>query len=226
MKCPHCLVEFHDEAHDIELPYRGPRLVERVPNRSYQIVWTAQTRVCPACGRAIITLVLHGWDPNRGNYLQFVQVWPKGTARAALPAEVVDPFASDYREACNVLADSPKASAALSRYCLQRLLREVAKVKPSDLSKEIDEVLASKTLPGHLAEAIDAIRAVGNFGAHPLKSTNTGAIIEVEPGEAELLLDVLEGLFDFYFVQPAIMAKKLAEVNKKLADAGKPPLKK
>jgi len=80
-------------------------------------------------------------------------------------------------------------------------------------------------LPSHLAQPLDAIRAVGNFAAHPIKSTNTGEIIEVEPGEADLLLDVLEGLLDFYYAQPARMAERLAGVNKKLTDAGKPPLK-
>jgi len=36
---------------------------------------------------------------------------------------------------------------------------------------------------------------------------------------------VLEGLFDFYFVQPAISERKRAALDKKLADAGKPPMK-
>jgi len=103
------------------------------------------------------------------------------------------------------------------------VLRDVAKVKPSDLSKEIDEVLPK--LPSHLAEAIDAIRNVGNMAAHPIKSTNTGEVVDVEPGEAEWLLDALEGLFDFYFVQPAILQKKRAALNQKLAEAKKPLMK-
>jgi hypothetical protein len=36
-------------------------------------------------------------------------------------------------------------------------------------------------------------------------------------------LDVVEGLLDFYFVQPAELQRKKNELNKKLADAGKPP---
>jgi hypothetical protein len=36
---------------------------------------------------------------------------------------------------------------------------------------------------------------------------------------------VLEGLFDFYYVQPAVLAKKRAALNQKLKDAGKPLLK-
>jgi len=182
-----------------------------------------RTRVCPACGRAIIQLLSHEWDPTRGHYSRWHLVWPKGFARAPLPKEVPEKYAADYREACNVLPESAKASAALSRRCLQLLLREVAKVKASDLSKEIDAVLPS--LPSSIAEAVDAVRVIGNFAAHPIKSTNTGEIVDVEPGEAEWSLDVLESLFDFYFVQPAKLAEKKAAMNKKLTDAGKPPLK-
>jgi hypothetical protein len=41
----------------------------------------------------------------------------------------------------------------------------------------------------------------------------------VEPGEAEWTLDVLEILFDFYFVQPARLKAKRDALNKKLAEA-------
>jgi hypothetical protein len=39
------------------------------------------------------------------------------------------------------------------------------------------------------------------------------------------MLDVLEGLFDFYFVQPAAAQKRRDALNQKLAGAGKPALK-
>lgn len=149
----------------------------------------------------------------------------QGNARAPLPAEVTDPYASDYREACNSLADSPKASAALSRRCLQALLRDKAGVKQGNLYDEIEEVVNSGKLPSDLAEALHHVRVTGNFAAHPEKSANTGAIVDVEQGEAEWTLDVLESLFDFYFVRPAQLAARKAELNKKLTDAGKQPLK-
>jgi hypothetical protein len=104
-------------------------------------------------------------------------------------------------------------------------LREKARVKRKDLAKEIQEVIDSGKLPSHLAESIDAIRNIGNFAAHPIKSTSTGEIVDVVPGEADWNLDVLDGLFDFYFVQPAILAKKRDALNTKLASAGKPPVK-
>ncbi|MGA9972020.1 MAG: hypothetical protein WA757_14400 [Candidatus Acidiferrales bacterium] len=65
---------------------------------------------------------------------------------------------------------------------------------------------------------------IGNFAAHPIKSKQTGEIVAVEPGEAEWNLDVLESLFDFYF-QPAILKEKKDALNKRLAEAGKPPLR-
>ncbi|HNX34252.1 MAG TPA: DUF4145 domain-containing protein [Kiritimatiellia bacterium] len=131
----------------------------------------------------------------------------------------------DYLEACMVLPDSAKASAALSRRCLQHLLREKASVKHQDLAKEIQEVLDSRTLPTYLADGLDAIRVIGNFAAHPIKAQSTGEIVPVEQGEAEWTLDVIEALFDFYFVQPDLILQKRAELNKKLASAGKPPMK-
>lgn len=124
-----------------------------------------------------------------------------------------------------VLPDSAKASAALSRRCLQQLLRDFEKVKPGNLADEIQEVIDRGKLPSHIAESIDAVRNIGNFAAHPAKSQKTGEIVPVEPGEAEWNLNVLESLFDFYFVQPAVVKQKREALNKKLAEAGKKPMK-
>ena len=124
-----------------------------------------------------------------------------------------------------MLDASPKASAALSRRCLQNLIRSTTGIKQGDLSTEIQQVLDSGKLPSQIAENIDAIRNIGNFAAHPTKSATTGEIVPVEPGEAEWNLDVLESLFDFYFVQPARAQAKRDALNKKLADANKLPIK-
>ena len=103
--------------------------------------------------------------------------------------------------------------------------REKAGVKKGNLASEIQEVIDSGNLPSHLSESIDAIRNIGNFAAHPMKSTSTGEIVEVEVGEAEWILDVLEALFDYYFVQPALLKAKREALNKKLSEIGKPNMK-
>lgn len=107
---------------------------------------------------------------------------------------------------------------------LQHILRARPGTVPKELSGEIDQAINS--LPSHLSSAIDAVRVIGNFAAaHHQKSTNAGEIFDVETGEAEWSLEVLEGLFDFYFVQPAILKAKRDAVNKKLQDAGRPPMR-
>ncbi len=220
MKCPHCLNAFHDS-------YKTDFILDSKEGYFYAVY-----RQCPECVKAIINIVLSKEHYSTGTVLdhpasiiQNIMVWPKATSRPPCPPEVPSQFSSDYLEACLVLMDSPKASAALSRRCLQNILREKAGVKSSDLSNEIEQVLDNKVLPSHIAEIIDAVRHIGNFAAHPIKSKSTGEIIDVEPGEAELNLDVLEALFDFYFVGPALVAKKRDALNKKLQDAGKPPVK-
>lgn len=178
--------------------------------------------ICPSCDRPVI--YLSKLKMNGETVVKWM-VHPKGINRSPLPVEVTEEFAKDYREASLIIVDSPNASAALGRRCLQHLLREKAGVKKSTLDNEIQQVLDAKSLPSHLSEALDSIRVLGNFAAHPIKSTNSGEIIDVEPGEAEWLLDTLEGLFDFYFVQPAILQRKRDALNQKLVEVGKPALK-
>jgi hypothetical protein len=196
--------------------------------------WVLDRRTCPSCKRFILHLqngvAVGGFAEGTPRVQMAVvqnvmMVLPKGVARAPVPVEVPPEIVEDYKEACLVLSDTPKASAALSRRCLQNLLRQVAGVKAGDLSSEIQQVLDSGKLPTQIAENIDAIRNIGNFAAHPNKSKSTGEVVPVEPGEAEWNLDVLESLFDFYFVQPARAKAKRDALSKKLVDAGKPPLK-
>lgn len=210
MKCPHCLDSFH--------PQQKSHKLGSDKDGNWEVIW----QVCPSCGKFIIFLSL---SHTLGYILNTLPSYPKAMSRSPLSPDVTEKFAQDYKEACAVISDSAKASAALSRRCLQNILRECAKVKPQDLNNEIEEALSSKQLPSHLAKGIDAVRTIGNFAAHPIKSTSTGEIVEVESGEAEWLLDILEGLFDFYFIQPAELQRKKEALNKKLTDAGKPPMK-
>ncbi len=146
-------------------------------------------------------------------------------AVSSLSKDIPQGYTRQYEQAYAILDESPNASAALSRRCLQQLLEHRSNIKKDDLSKEIQQVLDSKQLPSHLAKAMDAIRNIGNFAAHPTKSTATGEIVQVEPGEAEWNLDVLEQLFDFYFVQPAETDRKKKALNAKLSKFGKPQMK-
>jgi len=225
MKCPHCLTDFHDNPNHI------------VIGSDADGAWGLVTHNCPACERLVIYLAKEDAAAARTRALALgVRAWfgsetivslvrPKGIARTALPPDVPEEFAADYRDACLVLPDSPKASAALSRRCLQNLLREKAETTKKDLADQIDEVLTPRQLPPYLAGDLDAIRNIGAFAAHPLKSKSTGEILDVEPEEAEWNLNVLEGLFTFYFIDEAAAKARRDALNVKLKEAGKPPMK-
>ena len=112
----------------------------------------------------------------------------------------------------------------MSRRCLQGLLRDKGYAH-KDLAPAIQALLDAKVLSVALAKSLDVIRNVGNFAAHPMKDTNTGEILPVEPEEAEWNLEVLQGLFDFFYVGPAHEDAKILALNAKLASARKPPIK-
>lgn len=222
MKCPHCLIAFH----------YSPTYEELGGDKEGR--WYIEKSTCPACSKMILYLVLGGElviVPGLGKRIHPQQrrelVRPRGSMRPPCPTEVSQfsqELADDYTEACIVLSYSAKASAALSRRGLQHVLREVARVKPGNLADEISEAIGAGNLPSHISQSLDAVRVIGNFAAHPQKSQKTGEILPVEPGEAEWNLDVLEALFDFYFVQPEVIKKKKAALNAKLVEAGKQPL--
>jgi hypothetical protein len=222
MKCSHCLVEFHAQRN---VAYLG---------KDVEGDWAVEQYLCPnpKCRKFVFFLVEAEIGHGQKYFIkkdalghdvinQREQIRPKGSTRPPVPNQVPKDIARDYTEAGIVLPDSPKASAALSRRALQHLLRDIAQVKPGNLANEIQQVLDSNQMPSYMTDSIDAIRNIGNFAAHPSKSSSTGEIVEVEPGEAEWNLEVLEMLFDFYYVQPDVIRSRREALNKKLEDSGK-----
>lgn len=206
MKCPHCLVDIH------------PQLDQTNLGKDSEDSWLIEKFLCPSCKKFFFSL--HQFNLVRRNSRDFL-VYPKASGRPPCPKEVPPKYSEDYKEACLVLADSPKASAALSRRCLQNILREHLGIKEANLAKEIEEFINRPDTPSYISEAVDAVRNIGNFAAHTTKSVKSGEIIDVEPGEAEWNLEVLESLFDFLFVQPNKLAERKAKLEEKLKDAGK-----
>lgn len=220
MDCPHCGKAFHEDwraitFHDFAFGHR--------------FRWNVSSTVCPACKEIIVDLVKLGQGPMGGIIeLQTVQAFPQSTFRKPTPDEVPAPIRQDYEEACKVLPVSEKASAALSRRCLQAILTGEGYMQ-RDLALQINALLAepdpAKAIPTGLRKTVDAIRNFGNFSAHPVTDQTTLQVIDVEVGEAEWCLDILEEMFDHYYVKPAEAAAKKAALDAKLRSAGKPPSK-
>jgi hypothetical protein len=216
MKCPHCSFGIYEDFVESRIIQRPMETSEDGTFLAHAVAWNVAYQRCPVCHECIV--LLKRVTPSH-QVVSFM-AYPSSSSRP-IPPQVVDPYRQDFSEACKVLACSPKASAALSRRCLQTILRDKAGTKSKDLTDQIEEVINATRVPAHIAEDLQTLRSIGNFAAYPTKSTTTGVISDVEPGEAEWNLDVLESLFDFFFVQLAAAAKRKANLNKKLKDAGK-----
>lgn len=225
MKCPHCTVAFHDNW-VVQLFVRGNGGLYSGVGED-RTVWVYRSAVCPECKDFTIELgqqLLQG--PSKGELTaDWRMVYPIGANRGPVPPDVPPEVAEDYIEACNVLPVSAKASAALSRRCLQIILHAHA-YRARDLSKEIDLLLnepdPQRALPHRLRQTVDGIRNFGNFSAHPIDDKTTLQVIDVEPHEAEWCLETIEELFEHFYVGPAAAKAKRAALDAKLAAAGKP----
>lgn len=211
MKCPHCKISFHE------------KMEERFIGTDTNYQWYVKHTNCASCKKNVIFLSYGNLNSmhysEKGSYL----VYPKASAVTQAPNEVPKHIAEDYNEAGLILNDSPKASAALSRRCLQTIIHEHFKIKERNLSIEIDKLM--EIVDSGIANEVDAIRTIGNFAAHPIKSNSTGEIVPVEEGEAIWILEVLEQLFDYCYVKPKKAEERRAKMNEKLKECGKPLLK-
>jgi hypothetical protein len=129
-----------------------------------------------------------------------LQMWnliPPSRAKV-FPDYVPQPIRDDYVEACAIRDLSPKASATLSRRCLQGMIRDFWKIVKARLLDEI-EALEDK-VDAQTWAAIDAVRKIGNIGAHMEKDINV--IVDVDPNEAQVLIELIELLVkDWYVVR-------------------------
>jgi hypothetical protein len=134
----------------------------------------------------------------------------------------------DYEEACKILHLSPKASATLSRRCLQGMIRDfwrekVKDLKKADLWQEIQAI--QNVVEPETWEAIKATKDVGNIGAHMEKDVNL--IIDVNPEEAKQLIGLLEFLFKDWYIakhtrsEQSKRLRETAELKKRQKEAGK-----
>ena len=224
MNCLHCKVSFFEEWTKESALVWDEKLIGQ------SIFYTT----CPNCGKLLVKIVEGNLDKEdndffvdeNGEYIisNEFYVYPSKEGFESCE-DIPEKYREDLVEAEAVLSISPKASAALTRRLLQKLLNEELKIHNINLSKQIDTFLQDGKIPSHISKSVDAIRNIGNFSAHPLKETNTGEIVDVEPGEAEWSIEVIKALFDFLFIQPKRIERKRNELNFKLKSLGKPEMK-
>ncbi|WP_202976811.1 DUF4145 domain-containing protein [Candidatus Oscillochloris fontis] len=235
MNCPYCGILFSLDG--VNADHSFPKFssfhpYRRVPSKSDNTTtddlakkYSITSHRCPDCKKPIMWLneIEGDLGAEERKIISTTLLFPKFPVKQ-IPIEIPEKFAVDFREAHDTLSVSAKASAALSRRCLQNLIREQEGITEKTLFSEVDKLIKSNKLPKHLAKDLDSIRQIGNFAAHPMKDTNTGEIVEVELGEAEWTLEVLETLLLFYFVEEPKSSARRDALNKKLKEYGKGPM--
>lgn len=185
------------------------------------------------CGRMTLSLELYEREDvastshyRRGNLLQRWNLLPDSFAKPQ-PDFIPEAIRNDYYEACRIRDLSAKASATLARRCLQGMIRDFTGISKSRLIDEIralEDATNQGTAPAGVTpesvEAIDKVREIGNIGAHMEKDVDL--IVDIEPGEAQVLIELIEMLFDEWYVARNVRQQRLARVaavsaEKKLA---------
>ncbi|WP_222248840.1 DUF4145 domain-containing protein [Rhizobium leguminosarum] len=183
---------------------------------------TATRCVNPDCNEVVLSVRFvkaiagsNGWAIQKG-----IEAWelrPSSSSKLQ-PDYIPIALREDYFEACAIRNTSPKASATLARRCLQGMIRDfcaIAKGRLIDeikeLNQRIDDGTAPRGVEPETIEAIDAVRDIGNIGAHMEKDINL--IIDVDPGEAQALIELIEMLFDEWYVARHKREQRLAAVK-------------
>jgi hypothetical protein len=186
--------------------------------------------VCPnpACRQRTVSLSVHPCDDQGYSVKDPLLSWnllPESAAKP-FPDYIPKPLLDDYQEACLIRDKSPKASATLSRRCLQGIIRDFWKITKARLIDEIND-LHNKVDP-QTWQAIDSVRQVGNIGAHMEKDVNI--LVDVDPEEAGLLIWLIETLFQDWYVASYDRQQRMAQIvqvaqNKAAQKSGQLPSK-
>ena len=103
------------------------------------------------------------------------------------------------------------------------MIRDFCQITKGTLAKEIEALKeavdggrAPAGVTSETVEAIDHVRSIGNIGAHMEKEIDL--IVSVDPDEAQVLIELVEMLFEEWYVARDARQKKLAAITKIGAD--------
>lgn len=120
----------------------------------------------------------------------------------------------DFIEARNIVNFSPRASCALLRLALQKLMPHL-KEKGDNLNIDISN-LVKKGLPVRIQKALDTVRVIGNNAIHP------GQIdLKDDVNTAIALFSLLNMIVDVVITKE----KEINEIYDKLPDTAKEAIK-
>lgn len=146
---------------------------------------------CPSCNQYSIHVSGTGTKVSDIN----MNIRPISMAKQ-FPNYIPQAIRDDYEEACAIVSLSPKASATLSRRCLQGMIRDFHGIDDNNLAKAIGKL--EGLIPAPQWKVIDGVRRIGNIGAHMEKDINL--IVDIDPSEADKLIKLIEHLLEQWYI--------------------------
>lgn len=176
----------------------------------------------PDCRKLTLTITVgvdNGGDQWRVDPKQVLfkeRILPRGASKPQ-PDYIPEGIREDYYEACLIRDLSPKASATLTRRCLQGMIRGFAGISKARLIDEISSLReavtngnADRAVTIETVDAIDHVRGIGNIGAHMERDIDL--IVPVDQGEAQALIELVEMLFDEWYGARERRKSRLAHI--------------
>ncbi|NRF12526.1 DUF4145 domain-containing protein [Agrobacterium pusense] len=136
--------------------------------------------------------IMNEWDVELTKNLL-----PDGVS-VSVPASVPAEISITYIEAARIADISGRASAAMSRRCLQGMVRhffDIPANKRGNLGAEL--AFVKDRIDPEMWDNLLAVSGVGDIGAH--MDNNVDQIIDISPEEARILLALIESLFKEWY---------------------------
>ena len=217
-KCPHCsnFVTITNENCRRQVNEGFPRSKDE----KHYFISTFILCPNPNCGQASLLASLNSWkndgydESPLGKAYKEWQLIPEPRPRT-WPDNVPVAIRQDYSEAVLICELSPKASATLSRRCLQGIIRDVHKVNERTLAKEIDKI--KDKVNEETFNIIETIRQVGNIGAH--MERDISIIIDIDPDEAQILIQLIETLIQKWYIDDPKHKQRIEDLKTKAEKA-------
>ena len=158
-----------------------------------------------------------GWHVDYANVLLNQRLLPPAAGKPQ-PDYIPPPIVEDYQEACLIRELSPKASATLARRCIQGMIRDFCGISRrrlideiKELKKSVEDGSADRSISLEAVTAIDHVRSLGNIGAH--MEADIDHIVPVDSGEAMVLIELIELLFEEWYGARHSRQIKLAKLE-------------
>lgn len=192
--CPYCRQACFDNGSIVKtyyLSHGSSSLLEMSEEDTLSNAVEIKFKLCPNCGKTSIDMRPY----CRNESMRFSFSYPQAEI-ISIPDYIPLAIQNDYLEAVAICELSPKASATLSRRCLQGMIHDFWGIKEKNLNAEITSLKGR--IPAAQWSAIDALRKIGNIGAHMEKDINI--IVDVDPDEAKTLIKLIELLIDKWYI--------------------------